>query len=349
MPVLYRYHKSILKNLHKNREIPTGSRGTSTAVLAHRYIYGEAGDPSTRDAVCVVLPIEDVSSLAEVEQRERRVEILLKAPFLRVQPGPSGRNYTWPRLSGEPRETFRRMMRRALHQCDAIQDFEAQAATDLGIPVSAYLYRRPVPCPATAESDSGSSSDFGADSCGAPRQEAPEHPGMDGTTIEGQRRLHQVVVPDRARRLQIEYIKALPTPELMAIFMLIHVATTSWVESRIVMQNDAPRRLSLQENILRRGSCFLYCDVRGYGEMAKHRREMLDECTEMLDSIADESNSLLPPLFKVLLDELRARLGVPTEDVEAAVLGRVEKLLCSDEPVFATPPRTQEHGVDPLY
>lgn len=345
----------------------------SKAVLAYEYIYGTPGDPSTREAVGTVCPVTETASLAAVERRERMVEILLRSAFLRLNPRPCGMHYTWPRLSGRRAPgIFRDMMRRALYQCDAIQDFEAQAVIDLGVPVSAYLYVRPAyeQSYKTAEQKpSLREVVIGPEKEQEEQEQEQEQEVIDPSTVEGQYHLHKVVVPNRARVLQARYMRSLSTDDLMGVFMLLLVATVSWEEARTIVRaqwEEEPvtgegdpvtvhqnlqresQLVALQESILRRGTCFLYCDVRGYGERAKHRRQMMDEAVDLYDGLLNAAHHLEPLLIGSLFDELAGRLGTPQEKLIDAVEDEVAQKL-GVKGAFETHPFNQHRGIDPGY
>lgn len=369
-PTVRYYFKSLLRGFHKRREIPAGGPGMSQAVLTYEYIYGSDDDPSTREPVGAICPVTEAASLAAVERRERTVEILLRSSLLRIEPRPSGLHNTWPRLAGRrARAIFRDLMRRALYQCDAIQDFEAQAVMEVAVPVSAYLYTP------TADEQSRH----------IPRWKRPrvifgperEEVVIDGSTVEEQRYLYRVIVPNRARVLQVAYMRSLSTDDLMGLFMLAWVALVSWRESRrgpfaqLQMHNhpvedqpveDEPienvldgqmplesqfQLVAFHETILSRGSCFLFCDVRRYGERATHHRQMLDD-TEAVHGEINANPHLEQLLHVTLEEELCARLGVSRAELTQAVEAEVAEKI-GVEGAFAVHPDTQENGLDPGY
>jgi hypothetical protein len=280
----------------------------------------------------MVVSTTDWRSLVEVEDREREIRILLSAPYLRINPGPSGKAYTWPRLDATSKHGLDRLLKRALYRCDALRDLEAQAVVNVGLPVSAYSFR--------------------------PQKRKLGARGRDmvieqSGTAAKQRRLRQVTIPNEARSLQIQYLKDLPDVDIFAIFALTRVAVESWHEFRMLPAHDFgtdfttlhDRQVAFQETILRQGSYFLYSEVRGFGVRARHRTEMLNECMDSLDEIElNVDRDLHPSLYTSLRNELRDRINVPKEDFEKVVLGRIEKLIGAKEPAFQDPPSRRGHG-----
>lgn len=322
----------MLKNIHKGYELPAGAGGKSSVLLAYDYGYGDGKHEDTDEAVGVVLRVTGWGSLVEVEDREREIGILLSAPYLRINPGPGGTAYTWPRLDSTSRQGLHHLLKRALYHCDALRDLEGQAVVNVGLPVSAYSFRPQAPK---------------LDATG--RDVAVEESG----TPAKQRRLRQVTIPNEARHLQIQYLKELPDADIFAIFALTRVAVESWHEFRMLPAHDFgtdfttlhDRQVAFQETILRQGSYFLYSEVRGFGVRARHRTEMLNDCMDSLDEIElNVDRDLCPSLYTSLRNELRARINVPRRDLERAVLGRVEKLIGAREPAFADPPSRRGHG-----
>lgn len=317
-----------MKALHQVYHIPAGAQGLTSYILSFQYAYGDGIDKDTRDAMSLVTPLYSYAALKVVEDREMEIGVVLSSSLLRIETGPMCEPYDWPKL--DPRVNpklseackpgFRSLLMHALHLCDTIHDLEAQAFINIDLPQGSYAWE--------------------VDWSSLPAEEKLVIEEMTNTPAK-QRRLRIVTIPNEARRLQIKYIKALRTDDLISIFMLIFIMRESWQEFR-PREPLSPTNREIQifeENVLRNGSYFVYGEARRYGVRSKHRTEMMRECSDILDEITlNVDGNLHPALGVSLRDELLARLDVTFEKLLPRVCREAEAIIGAEVPVFARPP-----------
>lgn len=123
------YRKSVMKTRHSQYTLPAGYGGSPALLTYHLLRYG--ADSSAFCCHTGLRPIDDWNSIVVVEAREREIEILLNAPYLRIRPAPGSADFSWPKLDAGAKAGLRAMLKKGLYLCDAIQDMGARAAVEL--------------------------------------------------------------------------------------------------------------------------------------------------------------------------------------------------------------------------
>lgn len=333
--------KSIIRTKHKSFELPAGG-------LSQPYILGYAFDVVELDPIRMgafprMLDITVWESLDKVVTREKEIEILLNAPYLRLKPGPGCTPLPWPSLEPGTCAELRALLKRGLYLCDAIADLEARAVYEIGVPSKHHSF---VP------------------------DDKECHQSVAFTKLvndcpQFHKLVRQDVVPVKTRRLQIVYIESLPDDDLCALYALCRIVTESWIEARMLHFGSRPfessddedddanqaddedddnrslriwreKEVALQETLLRHGSYFLYAEVRGHGARANHGRELARRSLKQSRDYMTGSLRINwePGLQMTLKKELRDRFNVDIDNLERCVMNRVDDLIGATRPSF---------------
>lgn len=227
------------------------------------------------------------------------------------------------------------MLKRATYLTDILRDMEALAVVSLGLPC--FLWKSTYP--------DGQISD--------PRT-APS--GVLDRLARGstalQRVLKSEIVPVQTRRLQVRFIRGLPTEDLVGLYALCRITVESWHESHMLPAHTFgnaggslfEKELSFKETLLRYGSWFLYGEVRGYAGRAAHKKKLLEDVYS--ETVRQPSRPIdwEHTLVGTMHEQLMWRLAVDIRRLESKALKEVEKMIGAREPAFDNPASRLGHG-----
>ncbi|KAI8630406.1 hypothetical protein F5Y19DRAFT_45964 [Xylariaceae sp. FL1651] len=237
------------------------------------------------------------SIVGELELRHHRIEYLLnKCPNIIALSSPP-----WlPPLTENQQVRLVCILRRALHQCDAVADIAANEPCT-PMPLKSYDLIQ-----------------FGVWALSPHNEELRE---LDPFTNVN------------ARPAQIEYIRSLPLEDIAGIFLLISILGYSLTQNRGNMESDPEiyeRRTLFEECVLRHGTWFIWARAIDRSEMREMAGHMISAgMVELVEWEAGNQN-ILPGLKMTLMDRFRGLVHgdakLPEKITEA-----VQKLVLRDD------------------
>ena len=292
-----------MKTRHRQYTLPAGYGG-SPAVVSYQLRVPGGAHSSAFFCQTNLRRIDEWGSLAVVEGREREIEILLNAPYLRLRPAPDAGEFTWPKLDHEgPRAKLRDMLKKALYLCDVIRDMWARAVCESRLPGGPFS-----PSHIAVRTR---------------RLQVAFLEGLGDDDLIAVYTLCRIAVESwHGMSMKPAHIFGNP---LSSVFEkeLVYKETLlrygSWFlfgEVRGYGARSHHRRQLLDDT------------HKEHTESPHHLRPILKESA----------------LVATMNHALHKRLGVPVRDLDGKVLPRVEKMIGARSPVFRDPPSRHGHG-----
>ncbi|KAK7430809.1 hypothetical protein QQZ08_002598 [Neonectria magnoliae] len=254
--LLRRYHKSVVKNIHKTFTLPIGGGN-------QRFIFGPSLRPSDGCWARQPISADHFASLFVAMRREFEIESILSGGFFGTRP-----DSAWPLLSDSAhRMKLKGILKEALYRCDAMADLEAVvlAQNFRRVPLRDHDDLQYIPVYSTENMLCAGFSD--------PRMAEqpiflpPRHPLQIGR--------------NETRSLQQAYIRSLRDEGLFGLYALCFLSilgrrSRTW---HLKINVDTTKDYYFSETMLRHGSWFMYAHIRGYLERSVHRQALVKLAT----------------------------------------------------------------------